>query len=106
MIHANRLGGEPVGEYETFVRNLPFYTQIRQLPISDDAGAVSFLKSDERVFLVLHEDDLERLKAISNLPLKTIGRVTYWNTAGVRLRKLLAPLPAQDLDTVVLVSNR
>jgi 4-amino-4-deoxy-L-arabinose transferase-like glycosyltransferase len=106
MIHANRLGGEPVGEYETFVRNLPFYTQIRQLPITDDAGAVSFLKSNERVFLVLHEEDLERLKTIGNVPVKTIGRVTYWNTAGVRLRTLLAPLPEEDLDTVVLVSNR
>ena len=106
MIHANRLGGEPVGEYETFVRNLPFYTQIRQLPISDDAGAVSFLESNERVFLVLREEDLERLKTVSNVPLKTIGRVTYWNTAGVRLRTVLAPLPEEDLDTVVLVSNR
>jgi hypothetical protein len=32
--------------------------------------------------------------------------VTYWNTAGVRPRTLLAPLPEQDLDTVVVVSNR
>jgi hypothetical protein len=58
------------------------------------------------VFLVLHQDDLERLKTLSNVPLKTIGTVTYWNTAAVRLRTLLAPLPEQDLDTVVLVSNR
>ena len=106
MIHANRLGGEPVGEYETFVRNLPFYTRLQQMEIYDDAGAVSFLKSDQRVFLVLHQPDLERLKTISDLPLKILGKVTYWNTAGVRLRTLIAPLPAEDLDTVVLVSNR
>ena len=106
MIHANRLGGEPIGEYETFVRNLPFYTHLRQVPIADDTAAINFLKSDQRVFLVLHQDDLERLKAISNVPLKTIGTVTYWNTAAVRLRTLLAPLAEQDLDTVVLVSNR
>jgi len=106
MIHANRFGGEPVGEYETFVRNLPFYTYLRQVPITDDKAAINFLKSDQRVFLVLHRDDLERLKTISNVPLKTIGEVTYWNTAAVRLRTLLAPLPEKDLDTVVLVSNR
>ncbi len=106
MIHANRSGGEPIGEYETFVRNLPFYTHLRQVPIADDTAAINFLKSDQRVFLVLHQDDLERLKAISNVPLKTIGTVTYWNTAAVRLRTLLAPLAEQDLDTVVLVSNR
>jgi 4-amino-4-deoxy-L-arabinose transferase-like glycosyltransferase len=106
MIHANRLGGEPIGEYETFVRNLPFYTHIRQVPITDDTSALTFLKSTERVFLVLHEPDLERLKTLSDVPLRRIGQVTYWNTAGVRLRTVLAPLPDQDLDTVVVVSNR
>jgi hypothetical protein len=106
MIHGNRLGGEPIGEYEAFVRNLPFYTHIRQLPIYDDTSAVNFLKSDQRVFLVVHQRDFERLKTVSNLPLNTIGKVTYWNTAAVRLRTLLAPLPEEDLDTVVVVSNR
>ena len=106
LIHANRFGGEPIGEYETFVRNLPFYTRIQQQPIADDTSAINFLKSDQRVFLVLHQEDLERLKTIGNVPLKTIGKVTYWNTAGVRLRTLLVPLPDEDLDTVVLVSNR
>jgi len=106
MIHANRRGGEPIGEYETFVRNLPFYTHLRQMEIYDDAGAMSFLESDQRVFLVLHQPDLERLKTISDVPLKILGKVTYWNTAAVRLRTLIAPLPGEDLDTVVLVSNR
>ena len=55
MIHANRLGGEPIGEYETFVRNLPFYTRLKQVPITDDTGAMTFLKSTERVFLVLQQ---------------------------------------------------
>jgi len=39
-------------------------------------------------------------------PLNVLGQVTYWDTAGVRLRTLLAPRPEQDLDTVVLVTNR
>jgi 4-amino-4-deoxy-L-arabinose transferase-like glycosyltransferase len=106
LIHANRLGGEPIGEYNAFVRNLPFYTRISQLQIIDDDSAVAFLRSNDRVFLVLQHGDVERLKTASGVPLKTIGQVTYWNTAGVRLRTLLAPSPEQDLDTVVLVSNR
>ncbi len=106
MIRVNRLGSEPIGEYETFVRNLVFYTRIRQVEVTDDASALTFLKSSERVFLVLHQRDLDRLTTLSDIPLKTIGQVTYWNTAGVRLGTLLDPLPAQDLDTVVLVSNR
>jgi 4-amino-4-deoxy-L-arabinose transferase-like glycosyltransferase len=106
MIHANRFGGEPIGQYQTFVRNLPFYTHLPQREIGDDTAAVAFLQSSERVFLVLKRPDFERLGAIGSVPMKTIGRVTYWNTAGVRLRTLLAPIPEEDLDTVVLVTNR
>lgn len=106
IIHANRLGGEPVGEYEIFVRNLPFYTHLRQLDIADDNGALMFLRSNERVFLVLHERDLERLKTLVDVPITRLGQVTYWNTARVRLRTLLQPLPEEDLDTVVVVTNR
>src|SRR4029434_3785244 len=39
LVHANRFGGESIGEYETFVRNLPFYTRLKQVPITDDTGA-------------------------------------------------------------------
>ena len=100
------LGGEPIGEYNAFVRNLPFYTRIRQRQIIDDAGAIAFLRSNDRVFLVLERGDFERLKSIGDVPMKPLGQVTYWDTAGVRLRTFLAPSPEQDLDTVVLVSNR
>ncbi|HEU5255254.1 MAG TPA: glycosyltransferase family 39 protein [Vicinamibacterales bacterium] len=106
LIHANRVGGESIGEYETFVRNLPFYTRLKQVPVIDDAGAIAFLKSTERVFLVLNRRDYERLKTLVDQPLNVIGDVTYWNTAGVRLRTLLLPMPEEDLDTVMLVSNR
>jgi 4-amino-4-deoxy-L-arabinose transferase-like glycosyltransferase len=106
LIHANRFGGESIGEYETFVRNLPFYTRLKQVPVIDDQGAKAFLDSTDRVFLVVNRRDYERLKAVANRPLNVIGEVTYWNTAGVRLRTLLLPLPEEDLDTVMLISNR
>jgi 4-amino-4-deoxy-L-arabinose transferase-like glycosyltransferase len=106
LIHANRLSGESVGEYETFVRNLPFYTRLKQVPVIDDTSAMVFLNSTDRVFLVLNRRDYDRLQTLAGRPLKLIGEVTYWNTAGVRLRTLLAPVPEEDLDTVVLISNR
>ena len=106
IIRVNRHGGEPVAEYEAFVRNLVFYTRFHTVQVFDDTGALAFLKASERVFLVIHRADLERLKTMSDIPLNTIGAVTYLNTASVRLRTLLAPLPAEDLETVVLVSNR
>ena len=106
LIHANRFGGESIGEYETFVRNLPFYTRLKQAPVTDDASAVAFLSSTDRVFLVVNRRDYARLKTLVAQPLNVIGEVTYWNTAGVRLRTLLLPLPEEDLDTVMLISNR
>ena len=106
LIHANRFGGESIGEYETFVRNLPFYTRLKQVSVIDDASATAFLSATDRVFLVLNRRDYERLKTVVGRPLNVLGEVTYWNTAGVRLRTLLAPMPEEDLDTVVLISNR
>ena len=106
MIRVNRHGGEPVGEYEALVRNLVFYTRFHHVQILDDEGALAFLKSSERVFLVVDRSDFDRLKTLTDLPLKTLGAVTYLNTANVRLRTLLAPLPEEELETVVLVSNR
>jgi 4-amino-4-deoxy-L-arabinose transferase-like glycosyltransferase len=106
LVHANRFGGESIGEYETFVRNLPFYTRLKQVPITDDTSAMAFLNSTDRVFLVLNRRDYDRLKILVGRPLNVIGEVTYWNTAGVRLRTLIAPQPEEDLDTVVLISNR
>ena len=106
LIHANRFGGESVGEYETFVRNLPFYTRLKQVPVTDDSSAMAFLNSTDRVFLVLNRRDYERLKTLVRQPVRVIGEVTYWNTAGLRLRTLLAPVPEEDLDAVVLISNR
>ena len=106
LIHANRFGGESIGEYETFVRNLPFYTRLKQVPVTDDASATAFLNATDRVFLVLNRRDYARLKTLVAQPLNVIGEVTYWNTAGVRLRTLLLPRPEEDLDTVMVISNR
>jgi hypothetical protein len=83
-----------------------FYTRIHDVEVVDDASALTFLGANERVFLVLNRRDLDRLKTLTTLPLNTVGEVTYLNAAAVRLRTLLAPLPAEDLDTVVVISNR
>jgi len=106
LIRVNRFGGEPIGVYRTFVRNLVFYTRLQDVEIANDTGALAFLNATERVFLVVNQRDLDRLKTLTPMPIRTLGQVTYLNTASVRLNTLLAPIPSEDLDTVVLVSNR
>jgi len=58
------------------------------------------------VLLVVRAADLPRLETIAGLSTIRLGEVQYLDTGNVRLRTLLSPLPAQDLDRVLLVANR
>jgi hypothetical protein len=106
LIRSHRTGNEPVGAYQVFVRNLPFYTRFSQVELFDEGRALDFMKSRERVLLVIGINDLTRLKAISGVAMKPLGAVHYLEPANIRLRTLLSPMPAQDLELVLLVTNR
>ena len=106
LVRSHRTANEPVGTCEVFVRNLLFYTRFKQVELFDDGRALEFMKSPERVLLVIGRTDLQRLQAISGVKMRPLGAVQYLNTANIRLRTLLSPMPAQDLETVFLVTNR
>jgi 4-amino-4-deoxy-L-arabinose transferase-like glycosyltransferase len=106
IVRSHRTGGEPVGAYQVFVRNLVFYLGFKQVELFDEARALDFLKSPERVLLVVRKRDVPRLESISGISTKPLGEVVYLDTANIRLRTLLSPIPDQDLDTVLLVANR
>ena len=106
LVRASRASGEPVGTYRVFVRNLVFYTRVGQMDLFSEGRALDFLQSSDRVLLVVRAADLPRLEAISGVTTRTLGQVRHLDTANVRLRTLLAPSPAQDLETVLLVTNR
>lgn len=106
LVAAERTAGEPVGEYQAFVRNLVFYTGHRHVELYDESRALDLLRSPERVLLVVRASDLARLESISGVSARRLGQVEYLNTANIRLRTLLAPIPQQDLETVLLVSNK
>jgi 4-amino-4-deoxy-L-arabinose transferase-like glycosyltransferase len=106
LVRSHRTADEPVGAYEVFVRNLVFYTRFKQVELFDEPRALDFIKSPERVLLVVGRDDLERLELIAGVRMRALGAVQYLDTAKIRLRTLLAPIPAEDLETVLLVTNR
>jgi 4-amino-4-deoxy-L-arabinose transferase-like glycosyltransferase len=100
-----RGASEPVAPYRVFVRNLVFYSRLRQQDLFDEASAVRFLQLPERVLLIVRPSDLTSLEQRAGVTTRELARVTYLNTANLRLRSLLQP--AEDLlETVVLVSNR
>ena len=100
-----RGASEPVGPYRVFVRNLVFYSRLRQDDLFDEPSAVRFLQLPDRVLLVVRPSDLTVLEARAGVATRELARVTYLNTANLRLGSLLRP--GEDLlETVVLVSNK
>jgi 4-amino-4-deoxy-L-arabinose transferase-like glycosyltransferase len=106
LIRMHRLSEEPVGAYQVLERNLVFYTRVKQVDLTDEGRTLDFLKSPERVLLVVRAADLSRLESIAGITAKKLGEVQYLNTANVRLRTLISPLPEQDLERVLLVANK
>jgi hypothetical protein len=106
LVSAHRSGDMPVGTYQVFARNLGFYTGAAQRDLFNEGLALDFLTSPQQVLLVVRATDLPRLEAISGITTRRLGQVQYLNMANIRLRALLAPIPEQDVETVLVVSNR
>ncbi len=106
LVARYRVGNEPVGEYQTFVRNLVYYTGFKHEEIYDEAVAVQFLKNDQPVLLVVAERDLPRLEQLAGLTTTTLDAVDYFNAANVRLGTLLSPSTSDVIQRVLLVTNR
>jgi 4-amino-4-deoxy-L-arabinose transferase-like glycosyltransferase len=104
-LHA-RQDDEPSATHHVFVRNLVFYTGIRQENLSEFDDLQAFLRQPRRVLCVVRQRDLERLRQMPGLPVRVLSSLTYLNPAGVRLKTLLWPQPARDLEEVHLITNR
>ena len=58
-----------------FVRNLVFYTGVRQIDLIDDAQLDAFLRQDGRALVVVPADVLERVEAAGAPPAARLARV-------------------------------
>jgi hypothetical protein len=106
LVREHRTRGERVGEYHVFVRNLVYYTGFRQEFLANDSLATEFIRSPERVLIVVRDRDLSKLEALAGVATRRLGEVRYFNTANIKLRSLFAPNPDEDIQRVLLVSNR
>lgn len=105
-VRAERRADEPIGVSRVFVRNLVFYTGVRQVDLINDEQLTAFLAQDTRALVVLPLADLERVEAAGARPPRRLAEYAYLNQAGLRLRSFLWPDPARDVQRVVLVSTR
>jgi 4-amino-4-deoxy-L-arabinose transferase-like glycosyltransferase len=106
FVATHRTGDEPLGSLHAFTRNLIFYSGLEQLDLGDIDGARRFLASEGRVLAILRERDLEAASAGAPAPPRVLARVRHLNTANLRLRSVINPDPAIELETVVLVANK
>ncbi|MEZ5290199.1 MAG: glycosyltransferase family 39 protein [Vicinamibacterales bacterium] len=103
---AARREAEPVGVSRVFVRNLVFYTGIRQLDLIDDDQLAAFLRQPGRALVVAPLADIERVEAAGVPRAVRLAEFRYVNAAGLRLRSFLWPDPARDVQRIVLVATR
>jgi len=88
------------------VRNLVFYTGVKQNDLVDEEEAVEFLRQPRRVLCVMPLDLVDGLRKNHNLPLHQLASVVYFNPSAVRLKTLFSTQPQSELETVVLVTNQ
>ncbi|HYB94634.1 MAG TPA: glycosyltransferase family 39 protein [Vicinamibacterales bacterium] len=106
LVQQHRTGGEQVGTWGVFVRNLVFYSGIRTTDVIDDEQASNFLNQSARSLLIAPAAEIDRLERERRIRVVRIAELLYFNEAGVRVRTLLRPDRDRDLTRVVLVANR
>jgi 4-amino-4-deoxy-L-arabinose transferase-like glycosyltransferase len=101
-VRAAQRAGDALGTYQVFVRNLVFYTGLKHTDIIHDEHLHEWLSRNERALVVMQEGDARRLEA-GGLAMQRLAELPYFNEGGIRVRMLLWPEPATDIDKVVLV---
>lgn len=105
-IAEHRVGYQAVGAFGVMVRNLVFYTRVRQTDLFNEQRAVDVLQSDTPILLVVRQRDLERIERRRGLSPRRLAQVAHVDIAGLRIGSLLTPAPENLGDTVWLVTNR
>jgi 4-amino-4-deoxy-L-arabinose transferase-like glycosyltransferase len=92
----------PVGTYHVFVRNLIFYTGVRQADLLDDSHLEAFATDNPGALVVLPAADLERLERAGSLRFERLRLLRYFEEGQFKLGTLVQPRAEEDLTTIVL----
>lgn len=106
VVTASRTANEPVGTHHVFVRNLVFYAGVPTVDLITDEQFADFLQQEARVIAVATSGAVARFEQSQGRAVRRLAEVPYFNEAGIRLRTLLWPDPVNDIDRVLVVTNR
>ena len=98
----NAYQGEAIGTYKVFVRNLVFYTGLKHTDIVHDQHLSDWLVNNPRALLVMTAGEADRLAA-GGVVMERLAELPYFNDGVIKVRTLLWPDAAADLEAVVLV---
>jgi 4-amino-4-deoxy-L-arabinose transferase-like glycosyltransferase len=102
MVRAANRDAQLVGTYRVFVRNLIFYTGLKQADVINDDHLMAFAADNPGALVLLPIEDVERLERERGLRFERLGQLRYLDEGQIKVGTLLEPNPAQDLKTVVL----
>ena len=94
--------GHPVGTYGVLVRNLIFYSGVKQTDLINDEHLATFVAQNPKALVVLPLEDLQRVERERGITLHPLGQIRYFDEGHMKVRTLLQPNVAEDLKTVVL----
>jgi 4-amino-4-deoxy-L-arabinose transferase-like glycosyltransferase len=97
---------ETIATHRVFVRNLIFYTGVRQIDLPTEQQVIEYLRSPAPVLCVIGADELARIAGPHGISTRVLGEVLYFNASAVKIRTLLDPDQERDLERVLLVTNR
>jgi hypothetical protein len=101
-VRAAHQPGEAIGTYKVFVRNLVFYSHLKHTDIIHDQHLTDWVKQNPRALVVMTAADALRFES-SGMKMQRLGEELYFNDGAIRVRMLLWPDAATDLERVVLV---
>ena len=106
LVRDARTGNEEIATYKVFVRNLVFYTGLRQIDLIHDDQVTEWATRTQGALLVLRAGDASRLERERGLTFDRLATLPYFDEGGLRVGTLLWPDPAHDLEEVTVVRVR
>ncbi len=92
----------PVATYGVLVRNLVFYSGMKQEDLLNDEHVVSFARQHPGAYIVLPVADLARLERNGELRFERLAERRYFDEGQIKVGTLLEPDPATDLRAIAL----
>jgi 4-amino-4-deoxy-L-arabinose transferase-like glycosyltransferase len=102
-VRALKSPDEAVGTYGVFVRNLIFYSHVKQTDIIHDEHLMDWLAATPKALLVLPTAEADRLQREHSVRFERLATFRYFDDGRLRVGTLLWPDPTTQQDEVALV---